>query len=102
MVQSPPALTPAEAGEAIQRLLQPGLGAISFARHAHEQSRKRNFDRRDVEHVLSTGRVGKPSWDERFGNWKYPVRGTDLDGENLTVIVALDPAWARITIITGF
>jgi hypothetical protein len=30
------------------------------------------------------------------------VSGTDLDGEELTVIVALDPAWARLTIITGF
>ena len=97
-----PALTPIEAFEAIQRLLEPGLGAISFARHAREQALKRNFNRRDVEHVLRTGHVGKPFWDEQFRNWKYPVSGTDLDGEELTVIVALDPAWARITIITGF
>ena len=98
----PAALTRTEAFEAIQRLLEPGLGAISFARHAHEQALERNFNIRDVEHVLRTGHVGRPSWDERFRNWKYPVSGTDLDGEELTVIVAIDPAWARITIITGF
>jgi hypothetical protein len=37
-----------------------------------------------------------------FGSWKCRVRGTDVDGDDLTVIVALDPAWERITIITGF
>ena len=94
------ALAPTEAFEAIQRLLE--LGAISFARHAREQALKRNFNTRDVEHVLRTGHVGRPSWDEQFRNWKYPVSGTDLDGEDLTVIVALDPVYARITIITGF
>ena len=52
--------------------------------------------------MLRTGHVGKPSWDEQFRDWKYPVSGADLDAEELTVIVALDPAWARITIITGF
>ena len=97
-----PSLTPTDAFDAIQRLLEPGSGAISFVRHAREQARKRNFNRRDVEHVLRNGHVGTPSWDERFGDWKYPVRGTDLDGEDLTVIIALDRAWARITIITGF
>ena len=54
------------------------------------------------KHVLTTGVVGNPAWDERFGNWTYRVRGTDLDGDDLTVIIALDPAWTRITIITGF
>ena len=98
----PPSLTPLEASGAIQRLLEPGLDAISFARHAHARALERQFNTRDVEHVLTTGVVGNPTWDERFGNWTYRVRGTDLDGDDLTVIIALDPAWTRITIITGF
>ena len=64
----PAALTRTEAFEAIQRLLAPGLGAISFAQHARERAFKRNFNIRDVEHVLRTGHVGKPSWDEQFRN----------------------------------
>lgn len=100
MGRPPSPLTPAEAREAVHRLLQ--LDAMSFTRHAGERSDERNFDRRDVEHVLKTGRFGQPSWDERYRNWKYPVSGTDLDGENLTVIAAIEPAWARLTIITGF
>lgn len=94
-------LTPAEARELIQQALRAGSG-IGFVRHARERAREQSFNRRDVEHVLKTGRIGKPSWDERFGDWKYPVNGTDLDGDELTVIVALDRAWVRVTVITGF
>ena len=43
-----------------------------------------------------------PEWDSRFENWKYRVTGTDLDGQELTLIVALDLAWSRITVVTGF
>lgn len=96
-------LTPTEAYEEIRRLLQQrGLGAISFAPHARKRARERHFSTRDVEHVLRTGVVSEPTWNERFGNCTYRVSGTDLDGEDLTVVVALDPAWARITIVTGF
>ena len=103
MDPSAPLLTPAEAQEEIRRLLlQRGLGAISFVRHARERAHTRNFDERDVEHVLENGIVDEPVRDERYGNWKYRVSGTDVDGEDLTVIVALDPAWERITIVTGF
>ena len=35
-------------------------------------------------------------------NWTYRVRGTDLDDEELTIVVAIDLASTRITIITGF
>lgn len=52
--------------------------------------------------MLRSGTVGDARWNDRFGNWTYRVRGTDLDGAELTVVIALDPAWARITIITGF
>ena len=98
----PPPLNPVEAFEAIQRLLEGGSDAISFARHARQRSRVRQFNRRDIEHVLRRGTVGDPTWDDRFRNWTYRVRGADLDGDELTVVIALDPAWARITIITGF
>ena len=99
----PSALTRAEAREEIRRLLLlRGLGALSFVRHVRERARERNFDERDVEQVLMNGSVDDVARDERHGNWKCRVTGTDVDGEDLTVIVALDPAWERITVITGF
>lgn len=91
-------LTATKAQEEIQRLLQQrGLDAISFTSHAREKARERHFSLRDVEHVLRTGDL---MWDERSGHFK--VGGKGLDGDDLTVVVVLDPKWARITIITGF
>ena len=98
----PPPLSPVDASKAIRHLLEGGTDAISFARHARERGRARRFNRRDIEHVLTNGTVGDASWDDRFRNWTYRVRGADLDGDDLTVVIALDPVWARITIITGF
>ena len=99
---APPPLTPAEAREFIQhRTEEAGSGAIGITQHARERARERNIGRRDLEHVLKNGTVDEPVWDERYGNWKYRVSGTDVDGEDLTVIVALDPALERITIVTG-
>ena len=95
-------MTAAEASEAIQRLLEPGLGTISFARHAHERALEKTFTTRDVEHVLRNGIVGNPTRDERFENWTCRVSGADLDGDELTVVVALEPAGRRIRVITGF
>lgn len=99
----PRALGTADAYATIQRLLARGTEAISFAHHGHQRAREREFNRRDVQHVLTTGTVGvDPEWDARFEQWKYRVAGRDLDGEDLTLIVAIDPQWNRITIITGF
>jgi hypothetical protein len=97
-------MTASEARDEIHRaLLKRGLGALSFTRHVEDRgSLKRDFSSRDVEHVLSNGTVGIPTWDEGFKNWTCVVSGTDLDGDELSVVVALDPAWERITVITGF
>jgi hypothetical protein len=63
---------------------------------------ERNFTADDVRHVLRRGLVSaSPAWDEKFQDWKYTVSGTDCDGCALAVVVALDPLWARITLITG-
>ena len=99
----PRALDPAAAHEAISRLLSGGSDPISFPRHALERSEERQFSRRDVRHVLMTGTIGsQPTWDDRFEQWKYRVQGRDLDGEELTLIVSIEPEWERIAIITGF
>ena len=51
---------------------------------------------------LTTGVVGSNKWDERYRNWTYRVSGSDLDGDDLTIIIALEPTQERITVITGF
>jgi hypothetical protein len=43
-----------------------------------------------------------PEWDEGHRNWKYTLKGTDADGEELVLIVALQIELDRIDIITKF
>jgi hypothetical protein len=55
-----------------------------------------------VVSVLRSGVVSAtPEWDERFENWKYRVTGHDCDREPLSLIVAIEPAFARIVVITA-
>ena len=96
-------LTRADAYEEIQRLLQPGSGTITFARHADQRGIERRFSRQDIEYVLKTGVVAdEPIWNESFENWKCRLTGMDIDGDELTIIIALDLSRAHIRVITAF
>jgi hypothetical protein len=101
-VDKPTKLGPAEAYEAIQALLNEH-DSISRPFHARQQMLARGFTLDDVLLVLRKGTVAPdPEWDEVYQNWKYRVRGSDCEGDALTIIIALEPAHARITLITGF
>lgn len=96
------ALTPVEAYEAIQRLLDLGPDVISFTQHARTRSAGRNFNRRDVERVLRNALVSpSPEWNEAAQQWKYRITGSDVDGDELTLVVAIEPNLQRMTVITG-
>ncbi len=46
--------------------------------------------------------AGKPEWDDKHRNWKYRLVGQDIDGDELTLIVAIDSGLEDIRIITKF
>lgn len=97
----PQPLSPIEAFETIQRILE-ATDSISWTTHARQRALERNFTADDVRRVLTTGTVSpKPEWDDRYENWKYTVSGWDCDNCPLAVVVAVEPQWARITLITG-
>lgn len=97
----PKALTPVEAYEAIQKLLEL-RDSISFTAHARKRMRERRFTVDDTRRVLMYGTVSaNPRWDDQYQNWKYKVSGVDYDNVPLVLIIALEPAIGRITIITG-
>lgn len=94
-------LSPVEAHETIQRILD-ASGSLSWSRHARDRAVERRFTADDVLRVLRFGTVSfHPEWDERFEDWKYTVSGVDRDGVPLAVVIALEPRWHRITLITG-
>ena len=98
----PPQLSPAEAYAAIQALLDEH-DTISRTSHAQRRMLDRNFSFDDVRAVLRNGSVSPSAeWDDTFQNWKYTIRGHDCEGDDLGLVIALEPAFARITLITGF
>jgi hypothetical protein len=97
----PDPLGPAEAFEAIQRLLEI-RDSIGWSSHARRRARERNFSADDVRRVLVQGRMsGTAEWNETFQNWTYKVCGRDYDNEPLAVVIALEPENGRLTLITG-
>jgi hypothetical protein len=101
-VSKPTALSPAEAYAAIQALLDE-YEAVGRTAHSIEKMLERNVGMDDVLKVLRKGTVSAdPEWDDKFENWKYRVTGQDCEGERLSLIIALQPSEARITLITTF
>ena len=101
-MEKPPKLGPAEAFAAIQALLDEH-DTIGRTDHAKDKMVERGFTMDDVLNVLRKGSVSPDAqWDDTFKNWKYMVRGRGCDGDDLSVVIALEPALARLTLITGF
>lgn len=93
-------LGPAEAHEAIQRLLAEG-DSIGLTNHARDQCATRNVTVDDIRNVLLKGNVSPDAeWNENTSNWKYSIAGLDCERDPLVVIVALEPWLCRITVIT--
>lgn len=100
-MEKPPRLSPAEAYELIQRLLDECGDTISRTNHARDRAVERGVTVDDMRHVLVTGAVSpRAEWNERFQNWNYVVSGRDCDGDPLALVIALEPRRCRITVVT--
>lgn len=100
-MERPKPLSPIQAYEAIQRLLEL-RDCIAFTAHARKRMRDRQFTVDDARRVLTHGTVSPtPQWDEQFQNWRYQISGVDYDNVPLALVVAIEPALGRITVITG-
>ena len=100
-VNRPVPLTPAQAHEAIHRLLEI-RDTIGLTGHVRQRMRQRQFTMDDIRRVLDRGVVSaNPVWKSEFNNWVYTVSGRDYDNEPLAIVVALEPAINRLTVITG-
>lgn len=82
-------LTIEEAEQQIREIVK--LGDIIYSDHCYSNSMKtRNYDEQDVEFILSTGTViGPPKYSKKFDSWKCMVKGSFIDGEPATVVVAI-------------
>jgi Domain of unknown function (DUF4258) len=92
-------LSPTDVIAAIQRIVEEGDVIPSI--HIKQRMRARNFSMEDVFQVLETGRLWKPpQWNATYKNWEYDIEGRDIEGDPLTIRVAIDDD--ELTLITGF
>jgi hypothetical protein len=102
MGHRPRQLSPVEAHEAIQHIV--ASDGVSYSRHVIRDSGPcRHIDADDILRVLENGMVScHAEWEEKFQNWKYKVSGRDYDSAPLIVVVALNVAQSRLTVITAY
>jgi len=98
----PPRLSPSEATWTIRLILEEGT--IDYSSHCWTvRMPERNVSTLDVEHLLRQGQViQKAQWDSGYGNWKYRVEGTDIEGDELTAIAVIFQKDFSVMIVTVF
>ncbi|HEU4794085.1 MAG TPA: DUF4258 domain-containing protein [Pyrinomonadaceae bacterium] len=65
--------------------------------------RQRNVNTLDVEYLLRQGHIlREPEWDSNYGDWKYRVEGTDIEGEDLTAITVIFEEAFSVLVVTVF
>lgn len=98
----PPPLTPEQATAAIRRVYFEGLSLIR-TKHFREELAKADATMQDVENVLEHGHVLRaPEWKAKHRSWNYAVAGRDIEGEPLTVVVAIDEQRFSLILVTAW
>jgi hypothetical protein len=97
---SPP-LSPDQVARIIRAALGPE-GYVIPSRHLEIRTRQRDFTIQDALAVLERGTLAaRATWNNQVGSWNYDVHGTDLEGDSLTVRIAvLDPL--SVILVTAF
>jgi len=101
-VRREPPLTEEALRTAVARIVM--YGTIRETLHSARDRSYRNITERDILAMLE----GKwsmdtpPEWDEQHRNWKYRLKGLDVAGDELVLIVAVQVEFNRIDIITKF
>ncbi len=97
----PPPLPNQQALETARRYLN--SGEVIPTKHLKENMARRNFNIQDVISAIESGIINEgPKWDEDFKEYHYRIEGKDVEGDKLTVIVAISVKDERLTLITGF
>lgn len=78
----------------ISDLLRKVRGCVHFDRwtlsaHALERKNEREIELQDIVYVLKNGfhEEKKTTYDETRKSWKYAIRGSTIDGDDLRIII---------------
>jgi ribulose bisphosphate carboxylase small subunit len=64
-------------------------GVLYYSRHAEQRMMERGYNYRDISYILERGYLVSSEYNARAANWKYTIRGEDLDGDGGTVVIAI-------------
>jgi hypothetical protein len=85
-----------QAEEAIREKVK---SCLRTTKHCRARMIDRDVTMEDIRYVIQWGKVSTIEWDADYGNWKIEVKGGDIDGEELTLIlVLLDDAALCVTV----
>jgi Domain of unknown function (DUF4258) len=77
-------------------------GCIGFSNHCRNSMDDRNVNSDDFLRVLMWGQVQSVKKNNKTGHWKCEVNGNDVDGDNLTLQVAIDEDGGRVICVTVY
>jgi hypothetical protein len=98
----PPSFTPEQATAAVRRVYFEGFSLIQ-TKHFREELAKADATMQDVENVLEHGHVLRaPEWKAKHRSWNYAVAGRDIEGEPLTIVVAIDERRFSLILVTAW
>ena len=76
-------------------------GKYRLTKHAAEEQAKDDIDLQDTLHVLKTGshESEKTTFNNRFQNWNYAIRGRTEDSKNVRVIISFSNEMMIVTVM---
>jgi len=78
-------------------------GNVTPTPHLRKKMREKNFNMQDVINVIENGEIPKqPEWNEEFSQFRYVVKGKDVEGVELNLVITISIKEEMLTIITGF
>lgn len=73
---------------------------VAFSRHCSKRMRQRSVTSDDFLHVLMWGTVESVEFNSDSGQWNCEVQGDDIDGDDLTLHIAIDKDEGQVVCIT--
>jgi len=64
--------------------------------------KERNFDINDAIRVLENATWVRPKWNVKATAWNYDLPGMDVEGEELTIRIAIALDGKGLILVTGF
>lgn len=77
-------------------------GRVYPSNHIRQRMRERNFDINDAIQVLENAKEARPKWNAKIGAWNYDLYGKDIEGQALTIRIAITEDINGVVLVTGF